>query len=153
MAIGDEHFFSVPLRINKTKRKENWWYLNLNNLIQASKNFSYRNSLKQKYSELPEVREQVSKLPQIRNKVYLQYTIYGKDARKFDIPNVYTVVDKFIVDVLVKRGILLEDDYRYYPVGMWRWGGIDRDNPRADIVIREIDYTPVNERGDHERRD
>ena len=144
MAIGDKHYFSVPLRLNKTKRKENWWFLNLNNFIQASRNFSYRNSLKQKYSE--SIKPCVENLPQIRNKVYIQYTIYGKDARKFDIPNVYTVVDKFLMDVLVKRGVLLEDDYRYYPVGMWRWGGIDRENPRADIVITEIEYTAVNER-------
>ncbi len=146
MAIGDTHQFSVPLKLNKTKTKESWFYLNLNNFIQASKNFAYRNSLKQKYSEL--IRGEVEKLPQIRNKVYVQYTIYGKDARRFDIPNVYTIVDKFLMDVLVKRGVLLEDDYMHYPVSMCRWGGIDRENPRADVLIKEIEYTAVNERSE-----
>jgi len=144
MAIGDEHKFSVPLRVNKNKKSINYFYLNLNNFIQVSKNYILRNNLKQKYSEL--VRPLLSHLKRIDNQVYIQYTIYGKDAREFDIGNVGAVVDKFLCDVLVKEDVLEDDNYKFLPVVMYRWGGIDRENPRADVLIKEIEYVPVNER-------
>ena len=128
--------FSVPIFFNKCKTKKSNWFLNLNNYTQASKNTSYRNSLKQKYAEI--VRPLISHLEPIDGPVKLTYTIYRHDNRKFDIGNVGAIVDKFVCDVLVKSGILADDNYDVVKSVEYIWGGVDKDNPRADVEVISI---------------
>jgi len=128
--------FSVPIFFNKCKTKKSNWFLNLNNYTQASKNTSYRNSLKQKYGEI--VKPLISHLEPIEGAVKITYTIYRHDGRKFDIGNVGAIVDKFVCDVLVSCNILADDNYDVVKSVEYIWGGIDKDNPRADVVISKI---------------
>ena len=128
--------FSVPIFFNKCKTKKSNWFLNLNNYTQASKNTSYRNSLKQKYSEI--VKPLISHLKPIDGQVKIIYTIYRHDNRKFDISNVGSIVDKFVCDVLVKSKILADDNYDIVKSVEYIWGGVDKDNPRADVEVIKI---------------
>jgi len=128
--------FSVPIFFNKCKTKKSNWFLNLNNYTQASKNTSYRNSLKKKYAEI--IRPVIKHLEPIKEPVKIIYTIYRHNKTKFDIGNVGAIVDKFTCDVLVDCGILEDDNYDYVKAVEYVWGGVDKDNPRADIEIIEL---------------
>ena len=45
------------------------------------------------------------------NRVKIQYTIIASNKRKFDAMNVVAIVDKYFQDVLVKLGIITDDNY------------------------------------------
>ena len=124
---------NVPLRFNRNKYKLKWWYINLNNLIQASKNTTFRNQLKQRYSDL--IEPKLRHLKPIEGTIKIIYVIHGKDARKFDVGNVGAVLDKFFCDCLVKKGILTDDDHSIIKRVEYVFGGINREDPTADIYI------------------
>ena len=110
--------------------------MNLNNYTQASKNTSYRNSLKKKYAEL--IKPFLKHLKPVERPVKLIYTIYRHNNTKFDVGNVGAIVDKFTCDVLVDLGILQDDNYDFVKSVEYKWGGVDKIAPRADVEIIEI---------------
>ena len=57
---------------------------------------------------------------------------------KTDVMNWVSVVDKFFQDVLVKANKLPDDNYKYVPEIISKFGGIDKQNPRMEIVIEPI---------------
>ena len=69
--------------------------------------------------------------------VEMDYVIYAKDRRTFDIGNVLSIVQKFTEDALVSLKILEEDDYNHVYRVTHTFGGIDRDRPRVELRIRE----------------
>lgn len=62
----------------------------------------------------------------------VHYTYYFKDRRKNDLAN----REKLLSDAL--EGILFDNDNQIDLMVLER-GGIDKDNPRVEIEIREID--------------
>lgn len=125
--------FSVPLRMNKNKHKINWFYCNLNNYTQISKNTSARNAVKQKYED--QMQPILETLPKIDCKVKVIYVIYARNKRLFDVSNVGSIVDKFICDAMVKAGVLPDDNYEYVPRVEYIFGTVDKENPTADVFI------------------
>jgi Holliday junction resolvase RusA-like endonuclease len=67
----------------------------------------------------------------------ITYTIYPKNRRKFDIANVLTVVQKFADDALVELGLIEDDDYTIVDSVRYRFGEIDKDNPRVEMCVYE----------------
>lgn len=128
--------FSVPIFFNRCKTKKSNWFLNLNNYTQASKNTSYRNSLKQKYHDL--IKPIVNRLDCVNGQVKLTFTIYRHDHVKFDIGNVGAIIDKFTSDCLVDCGIIEDDNYTIVRSVEYIFGGVDKDNPRCDIEIISV---------------
>ena len=72
------------------------------------------------------------------NRVRLEYTLFTKTKRRLDISNVCCVVDKFICDILVERGILKDDSYDIVIEVVYRYGGVDKDRPRCELLIVEV---------------
>lgn len=70
--------------------------------------------------------------------VELIYTIYRRDRRTADIMNVGSVLDKFTSDALVTLGYLPDDNTNYIKKVSFIDGGIDKQNPRAKLEIREL---------------
>lgn len=85
-----------------------------------------------------EMEEQIRALP-IFKKVRLTYVMYPATKHLTDIGNVCSVVDKFFADALVELGKLPDDNYLYVPELAFRMGAIDREQPRVEIFIEEID--------------
>ncbi len=59
----------------------------------------------------------------------IRIVIYAPDARKFDLTN----KAESIMDLLVDAKILEDDNYEFVPRLILEFGGIDRENPRAEI--------------------
>lgn len=70
-------------------------------------------------------------------KVTIKYTVYAPNKRKFDISNVCSIVDKYFSDALIELGKLEDDNYEFLPMVQYQFGGIDKENPRVDILIEE----------------
>lgn len=127
---------SSPLRICHyvTKKGEQRWFtLNLN---------TYRNTqafvlnkVKQLYTDI--MLKELESLP-VFNKVRLTYIVYTGSSHKSDVMNWTSVVDKFFQDTMVKAGKLTDDNYQYVPEIISRFGGIDKINPRVEILIEPI---------------
>jgi len=101
------------------------------------RNAHYRvtNAMKREFKEL--IREAVEELPKLQ-KVKLYYKIFYENNRLFDIDNIVSVVSKFTQDALVELGALPEDNYKHIVKITGVFGGVDRENPRIELWIKEI---------------
>jgi len=118
---------SVPLS-PKTK-----FILNLNHY----RNTHYQTLNRAKVIFEKMMTEQVSALP-IMQKVQLEYVVYPKTLRKFDVANICSIADKFLSDVLVNLGKLPDDDHRIIDPIIYRFGGYNSTNPRIEVNITEV---------------
>jgi len=68
-------------------------------------------------------------------KFRFKYTITSANQRKFDIANMLSIIDKFACDALVKAQIIQDDDFKQIKEVVYRFGGVDKDDPRCELVI------------------
>ena len=122
---------SSPLRVPLTKKKD--FILNLNNY--RNTHFQSLNKAKVNYKSL--MKDQIEGLPSF-SKVRVIYTLYPGTKRLCDLSNVCSIHDKFFMDALTELGKLPDDDYTHAPEISYRYGHIDRTNPRCCIEIEEI---------------
>lgn len=71
----------------------------------------------------------------IRSPVYMEYSWFEKDIRR-DCDNI-AFAKKFIQDALVQCGVLKDDGWKYV-VGFSDRFEVDRENPRIEVLIREV---------------
>lgn len=67
--------------------------------------------------------------------VILTYTYYAKTKRRLDVSNPCSIIDKFTCDALVKANVLKDDSFKQIKEVIYKFGGIDKDNPRCELVI------------------
>lgn len=58
-------------------------------------------------------------------------TFYAPDNRKFDLSNKF----ESIADLLVDNGIIEDDNYNIIPDVHMIFGGVDKTNPRVEIIL------------------
>lgn len=104
--------------------------LNLN----VYRNAHYQTLNKMKVGFSNEIHELIAGLPSF-NWVNLTYTLYPKTRRLCDVSNICTVVDKFFCDALVNAGKLEDDNYSIVRQINYRFGCVDKDNPRVTVSI------------------
>lgn len=105
--------------------------LNLNQY----RNAHYHKLSDSKISYKAIMKEQIEQLP-VFNKVSIIYTVFFGSLRKTDISNVCCVIDKYFCDALVELGKLPDDNYIYIKEVIYRYGGVDKDNPRVEITLK-----------------
>lgn len=127
--------YSVPIMLQAGVRKKKNFYLNLNKYKQW--HFQESNQLKKLFKIA--VAKDIRQLEPLETQCRIIYTIYYPNKRAFDIDNVGAVVSKFNNDALTEFGILVDDNYNYIPEIVFRFGGIDKENPRCDVTIEEIE--------------
>ena len=110
------------------KRK---FILNLN--FYRNAHYFTLNKAKVIYKE--QVQAEIDELPSFAG-VSLELVLYPQTKRLCDVANVCAIHDKFFCDALVESGKLPDDDYRYISNIVYRFGEVDKDNPRVDIHIR-----------------
>ncbi len=126
-------YLTVPLYLTRGKKKTKNIWLNLNNY--RNWKFHLSNSLKIQFKEELDI----SHLKPFIGKVRVTYTFYYPDSRLRDIDNSMAVISKFTLDSIVEGGILEDDNYKYVVEVRGRLGGVDKENPRCEVEIKEID--------------
>jgi hypothetical protein len=66
------------------------------------------------------------------------YTVFPANNRKFDLANVLPIVQKFTDDALIELGIIDDDSYKVIRAIDYRFGHVDKDNPRCELEIRSL---------------
>lgn len=125
--------FILPLEIKQSKNKI--FKLNMN----IFRNAHYRTLSKAKLDFADIFAEKYGHNPgEPLTNCRQEYTIFFPNNRGADVMNVGAIVEKFTSDCLTKFG-WIEDDNRRVLKGVMFWdGGIDRDNPRAEIHLIEL---------------
>ena len=126
------HKISLPIKVKKSKAK--WFYLNLNGYRNA--HYQVLNVSKKNFKN--EVEKEIVKLPKL-NKVILRYFLYPGTAHLCDVANICSIVDKYFCDALVELGIIPDDNYTYLKGVSYEFGELDRNNPRVDVYIYELE--------------
>ena len=124
---------NIPICLEAGIRKKKNFFLNLNSYNRW--HFQEKNQLKKlfKISIIKNVRE----LKPIE-KCEITFKIFYPTKRLFDLDNVGSVLSKFTHDVLTEAEIIPDDNYQVVSKLTFEFGGIDIDNPRAEVCIKEI---------------
>ena len=118
----------LPLEVYYTKNKK--FILNLNNY----RNAHYRTLASAKKIYADNLVDRISH-PKYEEPVVLTYTYYAKSKRRLDVSNPCSIIDKFTCDALVKAGILEDDSSKQIKKVIYKYGGIDKNNPRCELKI------------------
>ena len=122
----------LPLEVYYTKNKK--FILNLNNYRNA--HYRILSNAKKIYAD--NLIDRIS-YPKYKEPVVLTYTYYAKSKRRLDVSNPCSIIDKFTCDALVKAGVLEDDSSKQIKKVIYKYGGIDKENPRCELVIKKID--------------
>lgn len=134
MQLVKSGLISAPLEVPVTKTTNKKFILNLNNY--RNTHFQVLNKAKQVYKEL--ISHSILNLPEF-SKVHIEFVLYPKTNRKTDLDNVCSVHAKFFQDALVELGKLPDDTYDYVKGISYKFGFVDKGNPRVDIIVTEVD--------------
>lgn len=126
----------LPLSVPVSSRKQ--FHLNLNHYRNA--HFQVLTKAKKAFDQ--EVKHLIRGIPRLRN-CTLEYVLYTGSRQLCDTNNICTVADKFFADTLVKHGVLEDDNYNLLVDTRFRFGAIDKANPRVEVIIRSPDHASV----------
>lgn len=121
------------------KRKPKKLPLNLNHYRNGD--FRVLNNMKIQFKK--EISPQLT-FPKLVGPVKIRYVLYPPTHRKLDISNVLSVVDKYFCDALVEAGLLEDDNFNHVPQIEFRFGAVDKENPRAEVFIQPIQKSLEN---------
>jgi len=127
---------NLPLRVPVSKKK--FFSLNLN---------QYRNAHYQTLDKAKKAFDKIAKdlirgIPKLE-RCTLEYTLYPGTRQICDTNNVCAIVDKFFSDSLVTHGVIEDDNYNIIADSRFKFGAIDKGNPRVEVVIRSPDHIPL----------
>lgn len=125
----------VPTYLLMGKRNPKKVPLNLNHYRNAHPQIL--NNMKKLFKET--VSEDLKQYPQATVPVKITYTLHLPSRHKADIANILSIVDKYFCDALVELGVLEDDNYLFVPEITFRFGSVDKDNPRAEVKVEAYD--------------
>jgi hypothetical protein len=73
----------------------------------------------------------------LKTPISLQFELCNPTKRKTDRANILSIVEKFFCDALVHYGCIPDDNDEFIKSSFYTSGDIDRENPRANIWIKE----------------
>lgn len=102
------------------------WYRNAHHHI--------TNKVKKHYHELvaKALENNDTKVP---NKYILGIRIFYKNPNS-DGSNIASLMEKFILDAIQECGIVQDDSFKFHIGTDWVAGTLDKENPRAEIIIQ-----------------
>lgn len=119
---------SVPLKVQISKK--GYFALNLN--VYRNAHYMTLNKAKVVFKEL--ITPFLVQIPKLKC-CSLEYVLYPKTNRLCDVSNVCSIVDKFFSDAFVESGHLEDDNYTFIKDIKYRFGAVDPENPRVDVII------------------
>lgn len=132
MQLSIELPLSVPISRNKR------FILNINNYRNA--HYQTLNKAKSNYNALVFHALQNSKQLNVRfnSPVVVEYLYYHPTKRNVDLCNPCSIIDKFACDAITHAGIWADDNCDIIKGVSFKWGGVDRVNPRCIMTIKPI---------------
>ena len=127
----------LPLEVFYSKNKK--FILNLNNYRNA--HYRVLSTAKRVYSD--NLVPRLEGFDSFSEPVVLTYTYYARSKRRLDVSNPCSIIDKFACDALVKANILEDDSFDQIKEVVYKFGGVDKDNPRCELVITKME--PLSE--------
>jgi len=122
----------LPLEVYYSKKKK--FILNLNNYRNA--HYRVLSISKRLYSE--NLVPRLKGFDRFTEPVSLTYIYYARSKRRLDISNPCSIIDKFACDALVKAEILEDDSFKQIKEVVYKFGGVEKDNPRCELVISKF---------------
>ena len=122
----------LPIEVYYSKKKK--FILNLNNYRNA--HYRVLSISKRLYSE--NLVPRLKGFDRFTEPVSLTYTYYARSKRRLDISNPCSIIDKFACDALVKAEILEDDSFKQIKEVVYKFGGVEKDNPRCELVISKF---------------
>jgi hypothetical protein len=135
------HKISVPLSVPVSKKKK--FYLNLNQY----RNAHHHTLAKAKVNYHDILEPLLAHLPRF-HRIELTYTLFPGTRQLCDVSNICTIVDKFFSDSLVSCKKIEDDNLEFVPSVRFRYGGVDKFNPRVEVVIEPIGADTTEEEED-----
>ena len=129
----------LPLYLSVGKRKPKKLPLNLNHYRNA--HFHVLNSMKVQFKKA--ISSQLT-FPKLVEPVKISYVLYPPTRRELDISNVLCIVDKYFCDALVEAGLMEDDNFNHLPQVEFRFGAVDKENPRAEAFIQPLRKSSEN---------
>lgn len=130
METSKTYVIDLPYFITIGKKR---YSCNLNGYRNA--HYRVSNAMKKKFKAI--IKPQVDKLPRFENPIKIHYKIFYENNRLFDIDNIVSVVSKFSQDALTELGVISDDNYKHIVQITGTFGGVDRENPRVEMIIKE----------------
>lgn len=129
-----EVIISMPLYVQLSKKeKAKKYHINLN--VYNQWHYIAKNNIKVKYKEIasPKLEGLV-----FDKKIELTFTLWKATKRKVDRANPLSIHEKFFCDALTELGCIPDDNDDHVYATHYYTGGLDRENPRVDITIKEV---------------
>lgn len=105
------------------------WYRNAH--------YQTENKMKHKYHELVKTRLDGVK-HSLKGFIKVRYKLYYKNSQS-DLMNVISIIDKYFLDALQEIGIIENDNVKHYTKCEIEVAGEDKENPRVEITVEEIE--------------
>jgi len=126
----------LPLSISIPRKTKDDKKFTLNLNIYRNTHHFVLNKAKELWKDV--VRNALNSSETLNPPFHFTYTIYQSSGRAFDVSNVCSIIDKFTADALQEFGVIPNDNYKYIPIITYKYGGIDKENPRAELEIKEL---------------
>lgn len=120
--------------------KKKKFYLNLNQY----RNAHHHTLAKAKVNYHDILEPLLAHLPRF-DRIELTYTLFPGTRQLCDVSNICTIVDKFFSDSLVSCKKIEDDNLEFVPSVRFRYGGVDKFNPRVEVVIEPIGASQTEE--------
>ena len=128
MIISVPLFVVLPRKTMQDKKV----IINLNNY--RNWNFIVNNIIKKKYKEQL---ENVLAPLKLKTPIKLTFKLYRASNRITDRANVLSIHEKFFCDALTEWNCIEDDSDEYIQETKYITGGLDKENPRVEIIIEE----------------
>lgn len=129
-----QYTIELPLYIIHNKKGDKF-YINLNQY--RNTHFQTLNKVKILFEE--QVSPKLSVLPKIK-KLEITYILFLGSKREVDLSNVCSISDKFFCDTLTNNNIIPDDNISILQDIRYKWGGVDKLNPRVEARIDIIEF-------------
>lgn len=108
----------------------------LNEIIYAARGNRYASAAQKKeYTEMIAWMAKAARLPQMNR---IQVTFYWYEPNRMRDKDNIMGGQKFILDGLVKAGIIKNDGWKQIADPLLHYFDVDRGNPRVEVEIREV---------------
>jgi Holliday junction resolvase RusA-like endonuclease len=105
------------------------WYRNAH--------YQKSNNAKKKFKKM--IAPQLERFDPIQGKIKIKYTYFAKMNNNPDLDNFIGTVKKFFQDALAESGLIEDDNVNFIVANSESYGGIDKDNPRVEAEIIQLD--------------